>query len=414
VKMNNLVYYKLFINVAIYFMIITENSSKSESKSSQPIYYGPYSSCHMLKETSKEKWSKTNGTNFKWIQGSGQPIKSWISSILPVFADTPAKRKWNHPKGLYATFTSSSSREEKVYEIGHRRLGVLWRRAGTNECDGWLYGRWKLKNASVLKETSENWEFSGGNSQDDASGSTSYQLAYLYQDMTTAIVGKFLNGKLLDGEPRQVIGYQCERGILILKFSKPKKTKMKFKYEESSSTFITSKPKLMDPYEKYNVYVNETTIRGMKLSDGLFAKRILSHFTLVAVYAGTRLNKIEHDKMFAPKNLTGEISDDLQKNLITLDDEITLDIPPKFSNIVDYRSSLGHKVNHNFSSRKVNAEFGLMNHPRFGLVRCVRSTRAIGVGEEIFVNYGYGTDESDEGHPMWYQQGLKIWRKKRS
>ena len=49
-----------------------------------------------------------------------------------------------------------------------------------------------------------------------------------------------------------------------------------------------------------------------------------------------------------------------------------------------------------------------MNHPRFGFLRCIRSTRAINVGEEIFVDYGYGTDEKDDGHPSWYQKGLQM------
>ena len=32
------------------------------------------------------------------------------------------------------------------FQIGHRRLGVLWRKHGSNDWDGWLYGRWPLTN----------------------------------------------------------------------------------------------------------------------------------------------------------------------------------------------------------------------------------------------------------------------------
>ena len=32
--------------------------------------------------------------------------------------------------------------------------------------------------------------------------------------------------------------------------------------------------------------------------------------------------------------------------------------------------------------------FDFVTSPRFGLTRCLRSTRVIGRGEEIFVNYG--------------------------
>ena len=414
--MNYFLYYQFLINLNTILLFARDTFAKSATISSQPIYYGPYSSCHLQKGRTQKKWSKNEGTDLKWIPGSGQPIKSWISSILPVFADTPAGLKWNHPKGLYASFTSSLSREEKIYEIGHRELGVLWRKVGKNECDGWFYGRWKHYNFTESLSVSQEWDFSGGNDNADGNDESLYQLAYIYQDMRTAIVGKFSNGKLLEGEARRIVGYRCEFGILTLKFSKSKKhkSKSKLRYEKPSSTFVTLNPKLMDPYEESNIYVANTTISGMKYSDGLFAKRIVPHFTLVAVYAGTRLNKIEHDTIFSSSNITDEMSEDLQKNLITLDDHITIDVPPKYSRIVDYRSSLGHKVNHNFESKKVNAEFGLMEHPRFGIVRCIRSTRSIGVGEEIFVDYGYGSDESDEGHPMWYQHGLRMQKEARN
>ena len=403
----------LAVSFVISLLVTTEDFVKCTTISDQPIYYGPYSSCHLIKGSTQREWSKNEENQLKWVRGSGQPIHSWISSVLPVFFDSPAKLKWDHPKGLYATFTSSSSREEKVYEIGHRELGVLWRRSGTNECDGWLYGRWKITNHTNSNSLSDEWDFSGGSTLEESNEDKKYQLAYVYQDMRTAIVGKFSRGKLLEGEARRVIGYRCEEGILTLKFSKPKNNRKRLEYEESTATFITSNPKLMDPYERSNIYIKDTTISGMRYADGLFAKRVLPHFTLVAVYAGTRLNKIEHDKIFAPKNITEEMSEDMQKNLITLDDDITIDVPPKYSNIVDYRSSLGHKVNHNFVDKMVNAEFGLMNHPRFGLVRCIRSTRAIGVGEEIFVNYGYGTDIEDEGHPTWYKHGLKMMKQRK-
>ena len=104
----------------------------------------------------------------------------------------------------------------------------------------------------------------------------------------------------------------------------------------------------------------------------------------------------------------------MQKDLITLDDYITIDVPPRYSRIIDYRRSLGHKVNYNFVDKEVNAEFGFMNQTRFGFVHCIRSTIAINVGEEIFVDNGYGMDEKDEGHPTWYQNGLKISKNDRS
>ena len=36
----------------------------------------------------------------------------------------------------------------------------------------------------------------------------------------------------------------------------------------------------------------------MKFSDGVFTKRVMPPFTLLAVYAGTRLNQTEYDSRF--------------------------------------------------------------------------------------------------------------------
>ena len=52
-----------------------------------------------------------------WIRGSGQPIHSWLLSVVPVFTDTAARLKWNYPKGLYAKFKSSPTKVESLFEV---------------------------------------------------------------------------------------------------------------------------------------------------------------------------------------------------------------------------------------------------------------------------------------------------------
>ena len=55
----------------------------------------------------------------------------------------------------------------------------------------------------LLKER----EFSGGTNENIDEDRLN-NLAYIYQDMRTAIVGKFLRGKLLEGDHRRIIGYR--------------------------------------------------------------------------------------------------------------------------------------------------------------------------------------------------------------
>ena len=58
---------------------------------------------------------------------------------------------------------------------------------------------------------------------------------------------------------------RCEQGILTLKFSRIKNAgsiKGPYKFEEPTSAFITSSPKLMDPYERSNIYIGQSIIPG--------------------------------------------------------------------------------------------------------------------------------------------------------
>jgi hypothetical protein len=60
--------------------------------------------------------------------------------------------------------------------------------------------------------------------------------------------------------------------------------------------------------------------------------------------------------------------------------------------IFSYRATLGHKVNNAFKDSR-NTEFCFVNHPRFGHCRCIRSTKPIAKGEELFIDYGYSVEE---------------------
>ncbi len=63
------------------------------------------------------------------------------------------------------------------------------------------------------------------------------------------------------------------------------------------------------------------------------------------------------------------------------------------------QATLGHKANH---SNLPNAEWSLVEHPRFGLIRGLSSIRAIEAGEEILVNYHMNLADA----PDWYK---KVW-----
>ena len=347
---------------------------------------------------------KSENDKKKWRKGNGEIINSWLSWMNAIYNE-----KFGTISNLSNNF-NAKYKDAMLYEVVHTGFGVLWRQHGTGACDGFLYGRWKVtsheKDQGLYDANSQEREFSGGGGYKNSTN-VEYVLAYIYQDMKTAIVGEFSKGVLLGGFHRKIVGYKCMEGIMVLKFSKldqSKKHKQPYRYESLTSTSITSAPKLMDPYEKYYIYINQSAISGMKFSDGIFAKRPIPSGRLIAVYAGVLLNDFEYENIFI--NATGNRYDDVLKNLIELNDSFTMDVPSHYSNIVDYRSSLAHKVNFKWNVAELNGEFADMNHPRFGSVMCILSIRDIEAGEEIYIDYGYGKEEED-WHPKWYKNILR-------
>ena len=80
-------------------------------------------------------------------------------------------------------------------------------------------------------------------------------------------------------------------------------------------------------------------------------------------------------------------------------DNVTLHIPPEFSDTGRYQATLGHKMNHKFPPEN-NCRFAGTDSARFGLIMSVVTTRDVRRGEELFVNYNY---PSNTNLP-WYRQ----------
>ena len=104
--------------------------------------------------------------------------------------------------------------------------------------------------------------------------------------------------------------------------------------------------------------------------------------------------------------MTIDDTEDVHKNWLFYNDTYLIDVSPSMTDIVQYRASLGHKINHQFQD--VNVDFCYMKHPRFGNIRCTRSLRLINKGEEIFEDYQYEMTNDDT--PRWYKDAYKTYR----
>ena len=72
-------------------------------------------------------------------------------------------------------------------------------------------------------------------------------------------------------------------------------------------------------------------------------------------------------------------------------------IPKDYWDISNFRSTLGHKVNHSFLFPKT--KYGFAYNPRFGYIRTVVAKSNITKGEEVLVDYGYSRRSRV---PLWY------------
>ena len=79
----------------------------------------------------------------------------------------------------------------------------------------------------------------------------------------------------------------------------------------------------------------------------------------------------------------------VHKMLMQVNANLYFHIPEQYWNITEFRSTLGHKVNHSFQPNKIKAMFKHAFNPTFGNIGSVVATTNIKKGEEVLVNYHY-------------------------
>jgi len=219
---------------------------------------------------------------------------------------------------------------------------------------------------------------------------TGMNIAYIYPDFNTALVGNFKDGVLVGGQASKVIKVTTDNFcIKVPQFATPDGNL--YRRELSTYDFVTDSPNLPDPYESSTVQVLTSRVPGA--NEGLFARKDIQPNTVLAFYHGRKVR---------PKTADAESWD--QNGYKIFDPAVedgTVDIPEKFRKLVNYSASLAHKTNHSFLP---NSEFMVFSHPRFGTIPCIASKHFIAKGEEIFVRYGYELDYC----PDWY---LEAWEK---
>eukprot|EP00095_Tigriopus_kingsejongensis_P012020 maker-scaffold1195_size56104-snap-gene-0.12 protein:Tk12020 transcript:maker-scaffold1195_size56104-snap-gene-0.12-mRNA-1 annotation:"hypothetical protein TRIADDRAFT_26073" len=200
---------------------------------------------------------------------------------------------------------------------------------------------------------------------------TGDNIAFIYPDLSTVYLGKFANGLMEGAQEASITGFRCQNGITELRFSEPHGPQFQFKAPTNEA----------------------------------FAKRDIPQGEYITLYGGLimdqaqssiRIERLAQEREDRNDNTRDSHWYDNKYNggLIECDQVIT--IPAALGGLDSYRATLGHKLNHQF---KPNCEYsGVLDTPRFGLIRAFFANRDIKQDEELFISYGYSLKDG----PQWY------------
>ena len=143
----------------------------------------------------------------------------------------------------------------------------------------------------------------------DQEGSYTGEAAYLYPDLSTAIVGVFEDGRLVRGREARLAGLECEMGLLRPRWSScciflnqinshshwrwsRWRGKDEFCHLPPTSSSLPGKPLVRDPLDARYTSVQSSSIHGA--GEGLFAKKDVEAYTIVSVYSGLTMSKDQY------------------------------------------------------------------------------------------------------------------------
>ena len=138
------------------------------------------------------------------------------------------------------------------------------------------------------------WEWQEGGGYltgvvDDDGTFTGDNIAFVYPDFCTAILGRFNNGVLVDGVSAALADVSIEDDIAVAKWSVigSPEPEMHVTHFKSTEEDAGPQPLVRDPYESRTVEVRTSCLGGG--GDGLFVKRKIIKGEVVAFYNGVSL-----------------------------------------------------------------------------------------------------------------------------
>lgn len=125
---------------------------------------------------------------------------------------------------------------------------------------------------------------------DDSGAFTGADIAFLYSDLSTALVGEWRDSKLVAGRSGRLTGLQEVQGVLVPSFTiTDNSTTNHYERWISTDSCMLCPPHRKDPYESTLVRVAKSEVEGG--GEGLYARKNIPAGTLIAFYNGIRMTK---------------------------------------------------------------------------------------------------------------------------
>ena len=124
------------------------------------------------------------------------------------------------------------------------------------------------------------------------------EIAYVYPDVSTSILGRFENETLVKGILHELVDIKFEGRSPVpifreveLSISSMSKHNEEYVYEPANQTYLGQHALQRDPYEAKYLYIANSNIK--KAGRGVFLKRNVSEGEIVGFYNGVRLTGME-------------------------------------------------------------------------------------------------------------------------
>ena len=150
----------------------------------------------------------------------------------------------------------------QVVWLGRHRDGV-----GRGQCWQWVEG-----GGWLTGPLDSSGDFTGDN------------IAYLYPDLTTAILGRFDKGVLISGRAASLSGVRLVDNIAVPEFTVTGGEDETVSYCRSTEESVGLQPLVRDPYESRTVEVGPSKLGGG--GEGLFLRRNVKKKEIIAFYNG--------------------------------------------------------------------------------------------------------------------------------